>query len=103
MSSVGHVGAHAMEYGAGGVGGAGGAGATAAALSLMHALPLHYLPPAAPDPRPWDHAPPAQPQPHADKQVMPTMNSTTGWLMQSAAQVDLSGQPLLQKFDDLCL
>lgn len=61
--AMGHAG-HALDGAYGGVGSVGG-GATAAALSLMHALPLHYLPPvAAPEPPPhWD------PAHAADKQV----------------------------------
>ncbi|CAK1541290.1 unnamed protein product [Leptosia nina] len=39
-----------------GVGGAGAGAATAAALSLMHALPLHYMPPV-PDHQQWDRPP----------------------------------------------
>lgn len=63
----GHVGVgHGLEGGAYGVGvGAGAGGATAAALSLMHALPLHYLPAGAP---PEPHAHWEAPPPH-DKQV----------------------------------
>lgn len=58
----GHVGVgHGMESGAYGVG---AGGATAAALSLMHALPLHYLPAGAPP----EHAHWEAPPPH-DKQV----------------------------------
>ncbi|CAK1579620.1 unnamed protein product [Parnassius mnemosyne] len=52
---------------AGALEGAYGGGATAAALSLMHALPLHYLPP---DHQHWDQQPHPHPHPHhaADKQ-----------------------------------
>uniref|UniRef100_A0A2A4JTK0 K Homology domain-containing protein n=1 Tax=Heliothis virescens TaxID=7102 RepID=A0A2A4JTK0_HELVI len=63
VSGMGHVG-HGMEGGA--YGGVGAGGATAAALSLMHALPLHYLP-AAPPPEPHAHWEPAPHQP--DKQA----------------------------------
>lgn len=59
VSGMGNVGAavgHALDGGY-------GAGATAAALSLMHALPLQYLPPApAPEPPHWEPR-------HPDKQT----------------------------------
>lgn len=53
MSGVGVSGQMGVGHGLdssggyGGVGGVGGGGATATALSLMHALPLQYLPPVA--------------------------------------------------------
>lgn len=72
MSGVGgHVNVgHGLEGGGYGAVGAAGGGATAAALSLMHALPLHYLPPVGAAPAPDHHPHWDQPHHHtADKQA----------------------------------